>query len=94
MYTDICIVGIVVIIGAYVYYQFYSLMVQNHKFGLRLVQLSNACQLAEIHTGTPYFTSLNRTICEIERPDYIYDALNEKLNHIHETIVQSRDAQH
>ena len=94
MYTDICIIVVITFVGVYVYSQFNALMTQNHKLGLRVVQLSNSCQLAEIHTGTPYFTSLNRTICELEHPDYIYDALNEKLNDIHETIVQARNVQH
>jgi hypothetical protein len=57
----------------------------------RVQVLSNSCQLAEIHTGRPYFTSLGHNLTTVETTEYIYDVLSEKLRHypVHETLVRN-----
>jgi len=45
----------------------------------RVQVLSNSCQLAEIQTGRPYFTSLGHNLTIVETTEHIYDVLSEKL---------------
>jgi protein-L-isoaspartate O-methyltransferase len=47
---------------------------------IRIVQLSSACQLAEIQTGRPYFTSLGNKLASCEVATEVYNIARERLH--------------
>ena len=52
---------------------------------LRIVQLSSACQLAEIQTGRPYFTSLGNKLASCEVATRVYEVAKERLQMLGDT---------
>ena len=52
---------------------------------LRIVQLSSACQLAEIQTGRPYFTSLGNKLASCEIATRVYEVAKERLQMLGDT---------
>jgi hypothetical protein len=49
---------------------------------LRIIQLSSACQLAEIQTGRPYFTSLGNKLASCEVATRVYEIAKERLQRL------------
>ena len=52
---------------------------------IRIVQLSSACQLAEIQTGRPYFTSLGNKLASCEVATRVYEITRERLQMLGDT---------
>jgi len=52
---------------------------------IRIVQLSSACQLAEIQTGRPYFTSLGNKLASCEVATRVYEVAKERLQMLEDT---------
>jgi len=49
---------------------------------IRIVQLSSACQLAEIQTGRPYFTSLGNKLASCEVANEVYEIARQRLQRL------------
>ena len=64
---------------AYVMYE------ETEALRLRIVQLSSACQLAEIQTGRPYFTSLGNKLASCEVATRVYEVAKERLQMLGDT---------
>jgi len=66
---------------------FYAYIVQEEMEALRIriVQLSSACQLAEIQTGRPYFTSLGNKLASCEVATRVYEVAKERLQMLEDT---------
>ena len=66
---------------------FYAYIVHEEMEALRIriVQLSSACQLAEIQTGRPYFTSLGNKLASCEVATRVYEITRERLQMLGDT---------
>ena len=67
--------SILIIVGVYIQ----SMIHQLDVLKFRVHQLSNSCQIAEIQSGLPYFTSLGYNVNQVENTEVIYEVLNEKI---------------
>ena len=66
-------------------YYAYAIQEEIEALRLRIVQLSSACQLAEIQTGRPYFTSLGNKLASCEVATRVYEIAKERLQMIGDT---------
>jgi protein-L-isoaspartate O-methyltransferase len=74
-------IGFILGIGYYAY----IIHEEMEALKLRIIQLSSACQLAEIQTGRPYFTSLGNKLASCEIADRIYEIAKERLQMLGDT---------
>ncbi|NBS76012.1 MAG: hypothetical protein EBT28_00855 [Betaproteobacteria bacterium] len=74
-------IGFILGIGYYAYIIHEEMEVLK----LRIVQLSSACQLAEIQTGRPYFTSLGNKLASCEIATRVYEVAKERLQMLGDT---------
>jgi len=63
-----------------VLYYAYIIQEETEALRLRIVQLSSACQLAEMQTGRPYFTSLGNKLASCEVATEVYNIARERLH--------------
>ena len=74
-------IGFILGIGYYAY----MIHEEMEALKLRIVQLSSACQLAEIQTGRPYFTSLGNKLASCEIATRVYEVAKERLQMLGDT---------